>query len=69
MAKNSITFLVHGRYALFTDPITHLGGDLRSAERNRQIDILEAYDSLAYQKGTGHESVQDADQRHEADRL
>ena len=27
MAKNSITFLVYGRYALFTDPITHLGGE------------------------------------------
>jgi len=27
MANNTISFLVTGRYALFTDPITHLGGE------------------------------------------
>ena len=27
MANNSISFLVSGRHALFTDPITHLGGE------------------------------------------
>ena len=30
MPKNSIEFLLTGRYALFTDPITRIGGEKTS---------------------------------------
>jgi len=43
-----IEFKVWGRFALFTDPLTKIGGekcsyfsDLRGAERNREIHLLE----------------------------
>ncbi|NTV32369.1 MAG: type I-C CRISPR-associated protein Cas5 [Deltaproteobacteria bacterium] len=41
--KNSIEFKVHGRYALFTDPITRIGGEKSSY----QIPTYEALKGIA----------------------
>ena len=41
--KNSISFLVHGRYALFSDPVTRLGGEKCSCH----IPTYEALKGIA----------------------
>ena len=53
---NIVEFSVVGDYALFSDPITRVGGekmyisdsDIRSAEGNFIFRILETDDSLVY---------------------
>ena len=54
--RNEITFKVYGRMALFTDPITRMGGEKSSyavptyqaLKRNCRKHLLEADDSLVY---------------------
>ena len=47
---NIIEFKVYGKYALFTDPLTRIGGE---------FGLLEADVCLGYRQSAGYESDQD----------
>jgi CRISPR-associated Cas5-like protein len=74
--KNTIEFRVWGRYAMFTDPLTRVGGEkcsyhLPTFEALKGIEehLLEADVHLVHRSGTRDETHPHADQRYEADGL
>ena len=53
--ENIVEFKVYGKYALFTDPITKIGGEKFSyqiptyqAQRHTRVYLLEANHCVAY---------------------
>ena len=62
--QNTVTFKVWGRYALFTDPLTRIGGekyllsgsDLRGAERHLEFGVLEADHRVGHRQSAGDET-------------